>query len=166
VKEILKQLNLLRSLFQFNSEQYYLLTIRSLVPVPMKDGPVPHCNYINAVGPFSKQFHSKRRYHEGLMLNSHASFHFYGTSFICRASNAIITFVSGLGSMFYWQQYAVTVITVAVKYGNSSCVIVTATPRRRMGRGGKAPYILKLSTMWKCVVCFTPLPLYPRENAP
>jgi len=36
VKEILKQLNLQSSLFQFNFEQYSVLKIRSLVPA--KDG--------------------------------------------------------------------------------------------------------------------------------
>ena len=36
MKEILKQLNLRSSLFQFNFGQYFVLKIRSLVPV--KDG--------------------------------------------------------------------------------------------------------------------------------
>lgn len=34
------------------------------------------------------------------------------------------------------------------------------------GSGSKAPVFLKLGTRWKCIISFTPRPLYPRVRVP
>jgi len=35
-----------------------------------------------------------------------------------------------------------------------------------LGSGGTAPRIINLGTRWRCVVSFTPRPLYPRRKNP
>jgi hypothetical protein len=47
-----------------------------------------------------------------------------------------------------------------------SLILLSTMPWRSMGNGDRAPFILDLSTIWKCVVSFMPSMLYPWERPP
>jgi hypothetical protein len=67
---------------------------------------------------------------------------------------------------FVWLWNLASYTKVKVKVKLSLCSTKHLAMKTYRGSGGIAPRILDLSTRWRWVVSFTPLPLYPQGKSP